>query len=141
MLFLYTKPAAQCIHLQVQNVTLCSWCVCFLSGAGGYESVGKMGLAVTGTVGEKNFKLLAYDKSKTTIAAATVYSEFSFTPQPNNYAGFYDDQRMNWSVRFDTDEAATEFAKHVGLARFNTDASKLVTQDVFPGTSSLEVPF
>ena len=49
----------------------------------------------------KQFKILAYDKNKATIANATLFTAFSYTPLPDNYATFYDDSQQNWSMRFD----------------------------------------
>lgn len=39
---------------------------------------------------------------------------FSFAQvRPNNYSTFYDDQRQNWSIRFESEKAAVEFLKQV----------------------------
>ena len=39
---------------------------------------------------------------------------FMFKVQANNYASFYDDARLSWSLRFDTEQAVIDFAKQVG---------------------------
>lgn len=33
--------------------------------------------------------------------------------QPNNYSTFYDDQRQNWSIMFESEKAAMDFSKQV----------------------------
>ena len=35
--------------------------------------------------------------------------------QPSNYCTFYDDQRQNWSLMFETEKAATDFCKEVTI--------------------------
>lgn len=46
-----------------------------------------------------------------------IYSRIKhlFLPQvqPSNYCTFYDDQRQNWSVMFESDKAALDFCKEV----------------------------
>lgn len=57
--------------------------------------------------------------------------------QPNNYANFYDNQKQNWSVLFDTSEASCSFAKNVALAMANSGGvnqlKKLIIQDLILG--------
>jgi hypothetical protein len=67
------------------------------------------------------------------------HPHFRYTPAANNYASFYDDSQQSWSIRYDTAEAATEFAKNVGIARFNTGGSELVVQDLEEGSGDLKV--
>ena len=38
--------------------------------------------------------------------------------QANNYASFYDDARLSWSLRFDTEQAVIDFAKQVNRDHF-----------------------
>eukprot|EP00035_Acanthoeca_spectabilis_P035394 m.34358 g.34358 ORF g.34358 m.34358 type:complete len:1191 (+) comp7311_c0_seq1:52-3624(+) len=107
--------------------------------ATGYTSVGQLGVAVLGTASTKRYKVLAYDASKVPVAQATLHQNFGYTPAANNYASFYDDSQQSWSIRFNTDEAATEFAKNVAIGRFNTSGDDLVVQDMVEGTGSLKV--
>ena len=74
------------------------------------------------------YKLLAYNNSKQTIASATIFDKFGFTAQPNNYASFYDDSQQNWSICFSTAEDASEFGKYVALAKHAKGGTELVAQ-------------
>ena len=38
--------------------------------------------------------------------------------QANNYASFYDDARLSWSLRFDTEQTVIDFAKQVNRDNF-----------------------
>ncbi|TKC37135.1 hypothetical protein EI555_001411 [Monodon monoceros] len=58
---------------------------------------------------------------------------FSF-PQvrPNNYSTFYDDQRQNWSIMFESEKAAVEFNKQVCIAKCNSTSclDSVLSQDL-----------
>lgn len=48
---------------------------------------------------------------------------------------FYDDSRQNWSVRFDEERHAIDFAKQVAVAKFNSAVAhspQLVVQTLVP---------
>jgi len=82
-----------------------------------------------------------YNAAKQTVAIATVTAAFSYIPQKDNYASFYDDSRQNWSVRFDDAAKAETFARHIGLARFNVSAGdELIKQDLVPAPPESEHP-
>ena len=52
----------------------------------------------------------------TVLPAVELSQHFSFLQvQPNNYSTFYDDQRQNWSIMFESEKAAMEFNKQVRL--------------------------
>ncbi|XP_041100185.1 FK506-binding protein 15-like, partial [Polyodon spathula] len=55
--------------------------------------------------------------------------------QPSNYGTFYDDQRQNWSVMFESEKAAVDFCKEVCMAKWNSAPSleSVVTQDLVLG--------
>ncbi|NWI46428.1 FKB15 protein, partial [Picathartes gymnocephalus] len=40
--------------------------------------------------------------------------------QPNNYSTFYDDQRQNWSIMFESEKTAVDFSKQVCIAKCNS---------------------
>ncbi|CAL8250254.1 unnamed protein product [Boreogadus saida] len=87
---------------------------------GQYANQGKLGAAVLGTLSSKEHKLLLYLSQQKQVAAATIHASFVFTVQPNNYCTFYDDQRTNWSLMFDTEKTASDFCKEVCLAKVNS---------------------
>ncbi|XP_061282517.1 FK506-binding protein 15 isoform X4 [Bos javanicus] len=52
--------------------------------------------------------------------------------RPNNYSTFYDDQRQNWSIMFESEKAAVEFNKQVCIAKCNSTSSldSVLSQDL-----------
>nr|XP_060613430.1 FK506-binding protein 15 isoform X2 [Anolis sagrei ordinatus] len=117
---------------------------------GQYVKQGKYGVAVVGSHATKEYRLLLYINQQQQIAAARIHSAFAFTVQPNNYSTFYDDQRQNWSIMFESEKAAADFSKQLGIAKYNSSHSpdSVVCQDLIPGEGqavevgdSLEVAF
>uniref|UniRef100_A0A8C8JNE8 peptidylprolyl isomerase n=1 Tax=Oncorhynchus tshawytscha TaxID=74940 RepID=A0A8C8JNE8_ONCTS len=102
---------------------------------GQYQKQGKLGAAVLGNQTTKEYKLLLYISQQKQVTAAKIHVGFIFTVQPNNYCTFYDDQRQNWSLMFDTEKAAVDFCKEVCLAKVNSAPSldMVVVQDLTLG--------
>ncbi|XP_017731469.1 PREDICTED: FK506-binding protein 15 isoform X2 [Rhinopithecus bieti] len=52
--------------------------------------------------------------------------------RPNNYSTFYDDQKQNWSIMFESEKAAVEFNKQVCIAKCNSTSSldAVLSQDL-----------
>ncbi|CAB4009557.1 FK506-binding 15-like, partial [Paramuricea clavata] len=100
---------------------------------GQYASQGKLGVAVLGNHVKKEYRLLVYAGKKQQVTSAKITSSFSFVVQANNYSSFYDDARSSWSLRFDSSQAVIDFAKQVGLARYNSTPGNLIKQDLQPG--------
>lgn len=80
-----------------------------------------------------DYKILVYASKQQQVTAAKINGNFTFTVQRSNYASFYDDQRQTWSLCFDSDKSLTNFAKQVGLSKFNSAPTTLCTQDLVPG--------
>ncbi|NWW09473.1 FKB15 protein, partial [Oreocharis arfaki] len=55
--------------------------------------------------------------------------------QPNNYSTFYDDQRQNWSIMFESEKAAVDFSKQVCIAKYNSSPAldSVLCQDLLLG--------
>uniref|UniRef100_A0A8C8JP56 peptidylprolyl isomerase n=1 Tax=Oncorhynchus tshawytscha TaxID=74940 RepID=A0A8C8JP56_ONCTS len=87
---------------------------------GQYQKQGKLGAAVLGN-----------QTTKENLALSRCLLQV----QPNNYCTFYDDQRQNWSLMFDTEKAAVDFCKEVCLAKVNSAPSldMVVVQDLTLG--------
>ncbi|XP_060893408.1 FK506-binding protein 15 isoform X2 [Labrus mixtus] len=102
---------------------------------GQYVKQGKLGAAVLGSHTTKEYKLLLYLSQQKQVTAAKIHVGFIFTVQPNNYCTFYDDQRQNWSLMFESDKASSDFCKEVCLAKANSVASLdiVVVQDLSLG--------
>ncbi|XP_061585685.1 FK506-binding protein 15 isoform X1 [Cololabis saira] len=102
---------------------------------GQYVKQGKLGAAVLGSNKTNEYKLLLYMSQQKQVTAAKIHVGFILTVQPNNYCTFYDDQRQNWSLMFQTDKMASDFCKEVCLAKANSTTSldAVVIQDLVLG--------
>lgn len=102
---------------------------------GQYVNQGKLGAAILGTHATKEYKLLLYMSQQKQVTAAKIHASFVLTVQPNNYCTFYDDQRQNWSLMFESEKASSDFCKEVCLAKANSPSSleSVVTQDLSLG--------
>ncbi|XP_070760177.1 FK506-binding protein 15 [Enoplosus armatus] len=100
-----------------------------------YVKQGKLGAAVLGNHATKEYKLLLYLSQQKQVTAAKIHMGFVFTVQPNNYCTFYDDQRQNWSLMFESEKASSDFCIEVCLAKANSAASldAVATQDLSLG--------
>ncbi|XP_062240869.1 FK506-binding protein 15 isoform X2 [Platichthys flesus] len=102
---------------------------------GQYMKQGKLGAAALGNHTTKEYKLLLYLSQQKQVTTAKIHMGFVFTVQPNHYCTFYDDQRQNWSLMFESEKASSEFCKEVCLAKVNSAASldAVVVQDLSLG--------
>ncbi|XP_026125499.1 FK506-binding protein 15 isoform X2 [Carassius auratus] len=102
---------------------------------GQYVKQGKLGAAVLGNHSTKEYKILLYVSQQKQVTAARIHSGFVLTVQPSNYCTFYDDQRQNWSLMFDSEKAATDFCKEVCLAKVNCSGAfdSVLIQDLVLG--------
>ncbi|XP_035747798.1 FK506-binding protein 15 isoform X3 [Egretta garzetta] len=67
--------------------------------------------------------------------AAVVGNHATKEVQPNNYSTFYDDQRQNWSIMFESEKAAMDFSKQVCIAKCNSSPvlNSVLYQDLVLG--------
>ncbi|XP_057212684.1 FK506-binding protein 15 isoform X2 [Triplophysa rosa] len=102
---------------------------------GQYAKQGKVGAAVLGNQTTKEYKLLLYVSQQKQVTAARIHTGFILTVQPSNYCTFYDDQRQNWSLMFESEKAATDFCKEVCLAKVNCGGplDSVLIQDLLLG--------
>ncbi|XP_039530573.1 LOW QUALITY PROTEIN: FK506-binding protein 15 [Pimephales promelas] len=102
---------------------------------GQYVKQGKLGAAVLGNHTTKEYKILLYVSQQKPVTAARIHRGFILTVQPSNYCTFYDDQRQNWSLMFESEKAATDFSKEVCLAKVNCGGplDSVLTQDLLLG--------
>ncbi|XP_056102471.1 FK506-binding protein 15 [Rhinichthys klamathensis goyatoka] len=102
---------------------------------GQYVKQGKLGAAVLGNHTTKEHKILLYVSQQKPVTAARIHRGFVLTVQPSNYCTFYDDQRQNWSLMFESEKAATDFSKEVCLAKVNCGGplDSVLTQDLLLG--------
>uniref|UniRef100_A0A1D5R3B5 peptidylprolyl isomerase n=1 Tax=Macaca mulatta TaxID=9544 RepID=A0A1D5R3B5_MACMU len=66
------------------------------------------------------------------FGAAVLGNHTAREVRPNNYSTFYDDQRQNWSIMFESEKAAVEFNKQVCIAKCNSTSSldAVLSQDL-----------
>lgn len=97
-----------------------------------YVKQGKFGAAVLGNHAAREYKILLYITKQQPVTVARIHLNFELLVQPNNYSTFYDDRRQNWSILFESEEAAVEFNKQVCIAKCNSTASldAVLSQDL-----------
>ncbi|EMP28372.1 hypothetical protein UY3_14554 [Chelonia mydas] len=102
---------------------------------GQYVKQGKYGAAVVGNHATKEYKILLYINQQQQVTVARIHPGFVLTVQPNNYSTFYDDQRQNWSIMFESEKAAMDFSKQLCIAKCNSIPSldSVVYQDLVVG--------
>ncbi|XP_059513684.1 FK506-binding protein 15 isoform X2 [Myotis daubentonii] len=117
---------------------------------GQYVKQGKFGAAVLGNHTAREYRILLYISQQQPVTVAKIHLSFELMVRPNNYSTFYDDQRQNWSIMFESEKAAVEFNKQVCIAKCNSTSSldAVLSQDliVTEGTAvevgdSLEVAY
>ncbi|XP_063000887.1 FK506-binding protein 15 [Elgaria multicarinata webbii] len=111
---------------------------------GQYVKQGKYGAAVVGSHATKEYRILLYINQQQQITAARIHPGFVLTVQPNNFSTFYDDQRQNWSLLFESEKAAVDFSKQLCIAKYNSCSSpspdSVLCQDLILGEGpSVEV--
>ncbi|KFW73764.1 FK506-binding protein 15, partial [Phalacrocorax carbo] len=102
---------------------------------GQYLKQGKYGAAVVGNHVTKEYRILLYISQQQQITTARIHPGFILTVQPNNYSTFYDDQRQNWSIMFESEKAAMDFSKQVCIAKCNSSPAldSVLYQDLVLG--------
>ncbi|KAL1776489.1 FK506-binding protein 15 isoform X1 [Sigmodon hispidus] len=90
---------------------------------GQYAKQGKFGAAVLGNHTTREYRILLYISQQQPVTVATIHLNFELMVRSNNYSTFYDDQRQNWSIMFESEKAAVEFNKQVCVAKCNSSSS------------------
>ncbi|XP_013203685.1 FK506-binding protein 15 isoform X1 [Microtus ochrogaster] len=90
---------------------------------GQYAKQGKFGAAVLGNHTTREYRVLLYISQQQPVTVATIHLNFELTVRSNNYSTFYDDQRQNWSIMFESEKAAVAFNKQVCVAKCNSHSS------------------
>ncbi|XP_025905075.1 FK506-binding protein 15 isoform X1 [Nothoprocta perdicaria] len=117
---------------------------------GQYLKQGKYGAAVVGNHATKEYRILLYISQQQQVTSARIHPGFMLTVQPNNYSAFYDDQRQNWSIMFESEKAVMDFSKQVCIAKWNSSPvfDSVLYQDLLlgegqgaEGGDSLEVAY
>ncbi|KAM6169435.1 FK506-binding protein 15 [Rhynchocyon petersi] len=99
---------------------------------GQYLKQGKFGAAVLGNHTAREYRILLYISQQQPVTVARIHLNFELMVRPNNYSTFYDDQRQNWSIMFESEKAAVEFNKQVCIAKCNSTSclGTVLSQDL-----------
>uniref|UniRef100_A0A8C5P5L9 peptidylprolyl isomerase n=1 Tax=Jaculus jaculus TaxID=51337 RepID=A0A8C5P5L9_JACJA len=99
---------------------------------GQYAKQGKFGAALLGNHAAREYRILLYISQQQPVTVAKIHLNFELMVRPNNYSTFYDDQRQNWSIMFESEKAAVEFHKQVCIAKCNSTSSldAVLSQDL-----------
>ncbi|XP_033614876.1 FK506-binding protein 15 [Fukomys damarensis] len=105
---------------------------------GQYVKQGKFGAAVLGNHITREYRILLYISQQQPVTVARIHLNFELTVRPNNYSTFYDDQRQNWSIMFESEKAAVEFNKQVCIAKCNSTSTleAVLSQDLIVAEGS-----
>lgn len=112
----------------------------YILEGGKYSSQGQAGAAILGSHETSVYKLLLYKGKQQKITSCSINANFSYRVQEKNYANFYDDRKVNWSIMFDSDQSSIEFAKQVALAKASSCGSNLnstIIQDLTAGEGTV----
>lgn len=75
-------------------------------------------MALTGNTGTKVYQIILYKSKQEHVSTVTVSHDFLYIVQPNNYSSYYDSNKDNWSILFESNDICIDFAREVGLARY-----------------------
>ena len=99
----------------------------------GYESLGKMGLAIIGKKESNCYQLLLYRGKQSAVTVANISPRFSFRVQQDNYASFVDEAKASWTVCFDSQDVLINFAKQLLLCKAMFGKEEVASSDLVLG--------
>lgn len=76
-----------------------------------YINLGRCGFAFIGNESIKAYQLLIYKQKNDIICSVKFSNEFQFNEREDNYATFFDDEKINWTIRFASDSDLKEFSQ------------------------------
>ncbi|CAH0486046.1 unnamed protein product [Peronospora farinosa] len=89
-------------------------------GAATAGSKAAVGCVIVGR--ETSYNLLFYNAAKQHLCAVPIkFGAFKPTLQAKSYVNFYDEQSVNWSVKFSADDQVVEFMRQVFLAKIHIE--------------------
>ena len=100
---------------------------------GGYESLGKLGLAIIGKKESSCYQLLLYRGKQSAVAVANISPRFVLRIQQDNYANFTDEAGKSWTVCFDSQDVMINFTKQTTLCKAMFSGGENITCDLLPG--------
>jgi len=99
----------------------------------GFESLGKLGLAIIGKKESNCYQLLLYKGKQNAVAIANISPTLKLNIQPDNYANFLDERGTSFTVCFESQDVLINFAKQVLLCKTTFQMSGLLCCDLCVG--------
>lgn len=99
----------------------------------GFESLGKLGLAIIGKKESNCYQLLLYKGKQNPVAIANISPTLKLNIQPDNYANFLDERGSSFTVCFESQDVLINFAKQVLLCKTTFKMSGLFCCDLCLG--------
>ena len=99
----------------------------------GYESLGKMGLAIIGKKESNCYQLLLYRGKQSAVTVANISPRFNLRVQQDNYASFVDEAKASWTVCFDSQDVLINFAKQLLLCKAMFGKEEVASSDLVLG--------
>ena len=99
----------------------------------GFESLGKLGLAIIGKKESNCYQLLLYKGKQNAVAIANISPNLKLNIQPDNYANFLDERGSSYTVCFESQDLLINFAKQVLLCKTTFQMSGLLCCDLCLG--------
>ena len=99
----------------------------------GYESLGKLGLAIIGKKESNCYQLLLYRGKQSAVAVANISPRINIRVQPDNYMSFVDEGGRSWTVCFDSQDVMINFVKQVLLCKAMFSKEEVVWCDLVLG--------
>lgn len=84
---------------------------------GQYSLVGKLGIALAGS-SLQNYLLILYKTKQEHLSVVTLTRDFAYSIRDNNYVTYYDGNKDNWSILFDSTESSIEFAREIAISKY-----------------------
>jgi len=99
----------------------------------GFESLGKLGLAIIGKKESNCYQLLLYKGKQNAVAIANISPTLKLNIQPDNYANFLDERGSSFTVCFESQDVLINFAKQVLLCKTTFNMSGILCCDLCLG--------
>eukprot|EP00092_Neocalanus_flemingeri_P000420 GFUD01000448.1.p1 GENE.GFUD01000448.1~~GFUD01000448.1.p1 ORF type:complete len:654 (+),score=170.01 GFUD01000448.1:222-2183(+) len=99
----------------------------------GFESLGKLGLAIIGKKESNCYQLLLYKGKQNPVAIANISPTLKLNIQPDNYANFLDERGSSFTVCFESQDVLINFAKQVLLCKTTFNMSGIFCCDLSLG--------
>ena len=120
-------------ELRQSEVEIYTKVTAFKFGALGYETLGKVELAIIHEKESNCYQLLLYRGKQSPIIVANISPRFMFLVHQDFAVGFTDDEEINWRICFDSQDDQTEAARKLLLCKAMFGKEDVVSTDLVIG--------